>query len=79
MNKQASMKQKAMIGNVITYIILILISIVWLFPFAGLLLQSFRSFDPGVEYGGMVDYLIPKTFSLDNYKFLFSGQTNFLI
>ena len=26
----------------------------------------------------MVDYIIPKTFSLDNYKFLFSGQTNFL-
>ncbi len=78
MNKQASMKKKALIGNTITYIILILISIVWLFPFVGLLLQSFRSFDPKVEYGGMVDYLVPKTFSLDNYKFLFSGETNFL-
>ena len=78
MNKQASMKRKTLIGNTITYIILILISIVWLFPFVGLLLQSFRSFDPKVEYGGMVDYLVPKTFSLDNYKFLFSGETNFL-
>ena len=78
MNKQASMKRKTLIGNTITYIILILISIVWLFPFVGLLLQSFRSFDPKVEYGGTVDYLVPKTFSLDNYKFLFSGETNFL-
>ena len=77
-NKHASMKRKTLIGNTITYIVLILISIVWLFPFIGLLLQSFRSYDPKVEYGGMVDYLIPKTFSLDNYKFLFSGETNFL-
>ncbi|MBQ9064106.1 MAG: hypothetical protein IJ123_01520 [Blautia sp.] len=31
-------------------------------------MQSFRSYDPAVEYGGMVDYMIPKTFSLDNDK-----------
>ena len=55
------------------------ISIIWLFPFFGLIMQSFRSYDPAVEYGGMVDYIIPKTFSLDNYKFLFSGETNFLL
>ncbi len=75
----ASMKKKQRIGNAITYIVLILISIIWLFPFFGLLMQSFRSYDPKVEYGGMVDYIIPKTFSLDNYKFLFSGETNFLV
>ena len=79
MNKHASMKRRNMIGNTITYIVLVLISIVWLFPFVGMLLQSFRSYKPSVEYGGMVDYLIPKTFSLDNYKFLFSGETNFLL
>ena len=72
------MKKKKIAGDIITYIVLVLISIVWLFPFAGLALQSFRSYDPKVEYGGMVDYLIPKHFSLDNYRFLFSGQTNFL-
>ena len=68
-----------MIGNAISYLVLILISIIWLFPFFGLIMQSFRSYDPAVEYGGMVDYLIPKTFSLDNYRFLFSGETNFLL
>lgn len=72
------MKKKKIAGNIVSYIVLILISIVWLFPFFGLFLQSFRSYDPKVEYGGMVDYLVPKTFSLDNYRFLFSGQTNFL-
>jgi len=73
------MKTKRMIGNAISYLVLILISIIWLFPFFGLIMQSFRSYDPAVEYGGMVDYLIPKTFSLDNYRFLFSGETNFLL
>ena len=77
--KTASMKRKERTGNIIAYVALILISIVWLFPFFGLIMQSFRSYDPAVEYGGMVDYLIPKTFSLDNYRFLFSGETNFLL
>ena len=76
--KQKSYKRKQKISNGINYAVLILISIIWLFPFVGLVLQSFRSYDPKVEYGGMVNYLIPKHFSLDNYRFLFSGQTNFL-
>ena len=68
--KMSSMKQKRAIGNFFTYVLLILISIIWLFPFFRLLMQSFRSYDPAVEYGGMVDYIIPHVFSLDNYKFL---------
>ena len=77
--KGGSMKRNRLIGNTLTYIVLILMSIIWLFPFFGLIMQSFRSYDPAVEYGGMVDYIIPKTFSLDNYRFLFSGETNYLL
>ncbi len=77
-NSKASMSKNKKTDLTISYIALVVISIIWLFPFVGLLLQSFRSYDPKVEYGGMVDYLIPKTFSLDNYRFLFSGETNFL-
>ncbi len=77
-DSNASMSKRKKADTTISYIVLVLISIVWLFPFVGLLLQSFRSYDPKVEYGGMVDYLIPKTFSLDNYRFLFSGETNFI-
>ena len=73
-----SYKAKRAVGNVIGYIILIIISIIWLFPFVGLVLQSFRSY--ATEYGGMVDYLVPKAFSLDNYKFLFdTAQTNYTL
>ena len=71
------MKRKRAIGNAFSYILLILISLIWLFPFVGVLLNSFRSYDGAVEYGGMVNYLIPKHFSLDNYKFILSNATNY--
>jgi len=70
------MKTKKRISTTITYIVLTLISIVWLAPFVGLILQSFRSYE--TEDGGMVDYLIPKNFSLDSYKFLFDSSNKFL-
>lgn len=73
-----SMKRKRVVGNTLSYILLILISLIWLFPYFGLLMSSFRSYDANVEYGGMVDYIIPKTFSLDNYRFLFDGSTNYV-
>ena len=57
------------------YTVLVVMSIVWLVPFVFLVLQSFRSYK--LEKGGMVDYLIPKTFSLDNYAFLFEGSSFF--
>ena len=66
------MARRRKIGNAVVYLILILMSIIWLFPFVGLVLQSFRG-----EYGGMVDYLVPKQFSLVNYQFLFGGCSNF--
>ena len=64
------LKAKRTIGNTLTYIFLIIISIIWLFPFFCLFLQSLRSYTEGG--GGVVEYLIPKQFSLDSYKFLLS-------
>ena len=59
--------------NAAIYAVLTAISIIWLLPFVFLVLQSFRSY--ATENGGMVAYLIPKKFSLDNYRFLFQdGQ-----
>lgn len=71
-------KQHKKLSNAIVYAILVVISIIWLFPFVCLVLQSFRSYKPEVEFGGMVDYLLPKHFSLDSYTFLLSGESNFL-
>lgn len=74
--EQKMHKQHKKVGNVIAHIVLVIISIIWLFPFVCILLQSFRSY--ATEAGGMVGYIIPKKFSLDNYKFLFSEETLFL-
>ena len=57
------------------YTVLTVMSIIWLVPFVFLVLQSFRSYK--LEKGGMVDYLLPKTFSLDNYAFLFEDSNFF--
>ena len=69
--KLRSKKGHEMRVNASIYVILILMSIIWLAPFVFLVLQSFRSY--ATEAGGMVNYIVPKAFSLDNYKFLFAG------
>ena len=68
--KYKSMKKKAMVGNIVTYVILILISIVWLIPFVMIVLESFRG-----ETTMQVGYVIPKEWSLKNYTALFSGSS----
>jgi arabinogalactan oligomer/maltooligosaccharide transport system permease protein len=68
-------KQNNGTKNAVTYVVLVIISIIWLLPFVGIVLQSFRSYV--TEFGGMVDYLLPKTFSLDSYKWLFSSDSQF--
>lgn len=70
------MKSKRMVGNIVTHLVLVIISIIWLFPFFCIIMQSFRSWSG--EYGGMVAYLIPKTFSLDNYVWLFGTDSKFV-
>lgn len=71
-----NMKTKKKIGNFFAYLLLIVISIIWLFPFVGLILQSFRSYI--TEQGGLVEYFVPKQFSLDSYMYLFSEDCQFL-
>ena len=64
--------------NAAIYTVLTIISIVWLLPFVFLVLQSFRSY-LGDGAGGMVSYLLPKEWSLDNYRFLLDpNQCQFL-
>ena len=69
-------KQHNALGNAIAYILLVILSIIWLFPFVCIVLQSFRA--PTEGGGGMVAYLMPKQFSLDSYRWLFSADSNFV-
>ena len=61
------------IGNTFVYIVLIAMTVIWLFPFFGIVMESFR-----VETAMQQSYLIPKQFGLDNYVRLFN-ETDFLI
>jgi arabinogalactan oligomer/maltooligosaccharide transport system permease protein len=60
------------IGNTIIYIVLIAITVIWLFPFVGIVFDSFE-----VSYPGMDQYLIPRQWGFDNYVRLFT-TTDFL-
>ena len=65
-------KASRRLGNAVVYIILIAITIVWLFPFFGLVMESFK-----VNTQGMDGELIPVKFGWDNYIRLFK-ETDFL-
>ncbi|MCI7678314.1 MULTISPECIES: sugar ABC transporter permease [Streptococcus] len=64
------MKNKRRINLTLTYILLIILSIVWLFPIVWVVLTSFRG-----ETGAYVPYIIPKSFTLDNYVKLFNNSS----
>ena len=66
-------KASRRLSNTVIYIILALITIIWLFPFFGILLESFK-----VETKMQTPYLWPKQFGFDNYVRLFK-ETDFLI
>lgn len=62
------MKSKKHIRLSLTYLLLTLLSIAWLFPIAWVVLTSFRG-----EGTAFVGYIIPKTFTLENYAKLFNN------
>jgi len=65
-NKQEGhQRRNRIISNTITYVILVIISIIWIFPFVYLILQSFRG-----ESTGVVGYLIPEEWTFDNSHYL---------
>ena len=59
------------ISNFFVYIVLIVMTVVWLFPFFGLVMESFK-----VDTLAMDGELFPKRFGLDNYIRLFN-ETDF--
>ncbi|HER6476147.1 TPA: sugar ABC transporter permease [Streptococcus pyogenes] len=64
------MKNKRRFQLGLVYATLIILSIIWLFPIAWVMLTSFRS--EGTAY---VNYFIPKTFTLNHYINLFTNET----
>lgn len=70
--KLRSKKAAERTSNIIIYIILVVISVIWLFPFFFLVLQSLRG-EPGLTPG----YFFPKQITFDNYIKLFTDTVPF--
>ena len=71
MNTKGLLRKKLREGttNGIIYLFLLLMSVVWIFPFVYLIVTSFRG-----ESTGIVAYFFPKQCSLSNYIYLFAGK-----
>ena len=62
MKQHMGLKASARISNTIIYILLVVMSIIWLTPFVCIVLQSFRT-----ENTWQVGYVVPKKWGFDNY------------
>ena len=65
--RHMGLKASRTVANTSIYVLLVVISIVWLIPFFCILLQSFR-----VESTWQVGYVVPQKWGFDNYTKLFS-------
>ena len=65
-----SAKARRVLGNTLIYIILVVLSVIWVAPIIWLILQSFGAGGIGVR-----SKLIPDSFTFDNYLYLFSNFT----
>lgn len=72
MAKQHSMTHRKKIMNSIVHIILTILSIIWIFPIAWVVMTSFR-----VEQNPTMSYFFPRGFTLDNYITLFTDTRQF--
>ncbi len=61
------MKRRRYLVNFVIYAILILLAVIWVAPIFFLVIHSFRA-----EPGATVQYLLPKSLTIDNYTRLFT-------
>ena len=71
MKKQTtSYKAKKRTVNILVHVLLAVLAIIWVFPIAWVVMISFRA-----EKGSYTSSFLPKSFTLDNYKKLFTDTT----
>ncbi|WP_167958958.1 sugar ABC transporter permease [Anaerosporobacter faecicola] len=70
--KQRSMSQAKKTANFFSYLVLIILSIIWLIPIVWVVLTSFRA-----EPGTYSKYFFPKGYTLSNYTRLFTETKQF--
>lgn len=70
--QQKSINVKRNTNNFLSHILLVILSLVWLFPVFWVVMTSFRG-----ERGSYAPYFWPKTFTFDNYIKLFTETEQF--
>ena len=65
--RDGGMRAKRLTGDIITYIILACMCVIWLMPFFWVIMQSFRD---GI--GQYISTFLPQAYTLNNYKALFT-------
>lgn len=66
----ASARTRRIIADTVVHVCLAILAIIWLFPIFWVVLTSFRG-----EKGSYVSSFFPKTYTLDNYKKLFTDTS----
>ena len=66
-NRDGGMRAKRLTGDIITYIVLAAMCVIWLMPFFWVIMQSFRD---GI--GQYISTFLPQAYTLNNYKALFT-------
>ena len=57
------LRRSRRLGNTVVYAVLIVLTVIWLFPFFCIVCESFRC-----ESAGQAGYVLPKYWGLDNYR-----------
>ena len=70
--KLRSKKRVERTTNAVVYVILVIISIIWIIPYVYLIIQSLRA-----EPGAYINYLLPKEWTFDNYIKLITDTSLF--
>ena len=73
--RSMGLKAGRTVGNVAGYVVLVLISIIWLVPFVLLVFQSFEV--NSTAFQG--DHILPTKWGIDNYAYLFTSDNNFIL
>lgn len=67
-----SYKARRALGNAVVYIILTILSIIWILPLAWIVMTSFSG-----EEAAFIDHIIPTSWTFDNYIELFTDTQSF--
>ena len=72
--KYKSVKRANLISTILSYVLLVVLSIIWLYPILWIVLQAFRTEynDQGQLIGTVVSHYFPKQYGLENFIKLFT-------